>query len=137
MTDNLISVYKKIAQALTVINNPDAMDKYIEQEYLNLEWIQENVLPSGSGFDSGCKIDHIKSTPNKIVIRCDYHHMNENGYYDGWTYHEVIIKPCLAYDHDMKITGRDKRDIKNYILDVIYEAIEGKITNKSCYIERW
>ena len=103
--ENGIKIYKKIAQELSVINNPKA----------------------------DCTINLSKSTPNKIVIQCDFHHMNENGYYDGWSYHTVIITPCLGYDYDIKVTGRDKGEIKDYLGNLIYEAVDGEIVNKTEY----
>jgi len=133
--ENGIKVYKKIAQELRVIENPNASELWRKRAFANLEYIGKELLPSGSGFDSGCEIILDKSTPNKIFIRCDFHHMNNDGYYDGWSYHTCIITPDLAYDHDMKVTGRDKRDIKSYILDTIYSAIDTTILNKTHYTD--
>jgi|VirMetMinimDraft_7_1064189.scaffolds.fasta_scaffold241884_1 hypothetical protein len=130
--ENGIKVFQKISQELTVLANPNADQHWIDKARDNLEWIQDEILPSGSGFDSGCKIlEHSKR--NRIIIQCDFHHMNENGYYDGWTYHTCIITPDLAYDHEMRVTGKNKRDIKNYILDIIYDAIDSTILNKTHY----
>jgi hypothetical protein len=126
----MIKLYKAIAREMSVLDNPKADQQYIAIALANIDYFGKEMLPSGSGFDSGCSIDLNKSTANKIVIQCDFHHMNENGYYDGWTYHTCVITPSLGYDYDLKVTGRDKREIKNYIGDVIYETLEREITNK-------
>ena len=53
--------------------------------------------PSGSGIDSGTKLDLDANTGGKLVFNTDFHHMNEHGYYDGWSNHQVIVRPCLQY----------------------------------------
>jgi hypothetical protein len=75
-------------------------------------------LPYGSGFDSGCSIDLEKSNGEKIVIKTAFHHMDENGYYDGWTEHTVIITSSLQYGFNVNVTGKNKNQIKNYIFEV-------------------
>lgn len=131
--ENTIKVYQKIARELAVINNEKADNEWVERAFDNIAYIEKEILPYGSGFDNGCKISIEKSTANKIVIECNFHHMNDNGYYDGWTYHNCIITPDLAYGLDMKVTGRDKRGIKSYILETIYHAINAEIINKTHY----
>src|SRR5579863_8932306 len=69
-----------------------------------LQQLQEE-LPSGSGVDSGMQIDLDKSSQNKIVIHCGYHHMNDGGYYDGWTHHDIIVTPDLLFGFNLRITG--------------------------------
>lgn len=75
--------------------------------------------PSGSGIDSGTKLDD-RSTPEKIVFNVGYHHMNDGGYYDGWTEHQIIITPSLCFGMSMRITGPNRNDIKDY-LGQVYE----------------
>lgn len=91
----------------------------------NVEWetkhfdsileMVENYLPSGSGFDSGTKFLFEESNDNKLVFQADFHHMDDNGYYDGWSEHSVIIRPDLGMGIDIKITGRNRNEIKDYI----------------------
>lgn len=79
-------------------------------------------LPSGGGFDSGITLDQEKTAQEKIVFNANFHHMNQDGYYDGWTEHQVIITPSLVFGFLVKVTGRNKRDIKDYIADCFYSA---------------
>ena len=72
--------------------------------------------PSGSGFDSGTQLDD-KSTPKKLIFNTSYHHMDDAGYYIGWTDHQVIITPSFD-GMDIKVTGKNYNDIKDYIGDV-------------------
>ena len=72
-------------------------------------------MPSGSGFDSGTKLDWDASHAEKLVFTTAFHHMNENGYYDGWTEHVVTVTPSLAHGFHLRISGRNRNDIKEYI----------------------
>lgn len=74
--------------------------------------------PSGSGFDNGSSLFD-KSTPDKLVFGTAYHHMDGSGMYDGWTDHTVVVTP--AFDgFDLKVTGRDRNDIKDHIAEVFH-----------------
>ncbi len=86
--------------------------------------IERNELPSGSGIDCGTRIILDECTPNKIVLGLQYHHMNDNGFYDGWTEHRVIVTPSLSNDINIKITGRDRNQIKDYLADVYLNVME-------------
>lgn len=82
------------------------------------------MLPNGSGFDAGCKILFPESTPQKIVIQADFHHMDEHGFYDGWTEHKVIVTPCLQWGFKIRVTGRNRNGIKEYISDLFHDIIK-------------
>lgn len=79
-----------------------------------IEYLVKHYFPFGFGFDS-TKFDFESSKPDKLVFRTGYHHMNEAGYYDGWTHHTVIVTPSLAFGFNLRITGNNRNDIKNYI----------------------
>lgn len=85
--------------------------------------IVENCLPSGSGIDCGTKIDLDASTPDKLVFDVQYHHMNDGGYYDGWTQHQVIVTPSLGFDFNLRITGPNRNEIKEYLHECYRTAL--------------
>lgn len=103
----------------------------------NIEWadnhensiisICSNNLPSGSGIDNGVKFSFSKSNPNKLVFLTSYHHMDDAGYYNGWTDHKIILKPSLAFGYSMHITGFDKNEIKDYLSDVFASYFDKEI----------
>jgi len=95
----------------------------------------EAELPHGSGIDCGCKIDREKSGKNKVIITTSYHHMNDDGYYDGWTDHKIIFTPCLSDGPDMRITGRDKRQIKDYLNDVFWNDLVETLIDESAFYQ--
>lgn len=92
-----------------------------------LNTIQENLLPSGSGIDNGTTIDLDKSGNGKIVLTCDFHHMTDAGYYDGWTSHQVIVTPTFD-GFDLRITGRNINEIKDYLAEVFHSCLSNIVT---------
>jgi hypothetical protein len=88
----------------------------------------ESFLPSGSGFDNGSTINLKESRPDRLVIDTAFHHMDEHGYYDGWTEHKVIVTPSLQWGYVLRVTGRNRNWIKDYIYEVFdcikYEEVE-------------
>jgi hypothetical protein len=57
------------------------------------------------------------------VFTCSYHHMNSDGYYDGWTEHEIIAKPSLVHGIDLEVKGRNRNEIKDYLHDTFYTCL--------------
>jgi len=109
----------------------------------NEEWQQawqellekcEELLPSGSGFDEGTTIEYAGS--DKIVLRTSYHHMDEHGYYDGWTEHTVTVIPSLAHGFDIRVGGRNRNGVKEYIADVFFDVLRSEVTWDGETVER-
>lgn len=82
--------------------------------------IVDDFMPSGSGIDSGTKM--LESRTDRIVFQADFHHMNEHGSYDGWTEHTVVVTPAFTGPH-IRITGRDRNQIKDYLADLYDGAL--------------
>jgi hypothetical protein len=91
-------------------------ERFIAQCEKNIENAQ-NILPYGSGFDNGCKIDIKKSGSDRVVITTSFHHLNDS-YYTGWTEHTITVIPKLWGGFDLRISGKNQNDIKDYIHDV-------------------
>jgi hypothetical protein len=81
-------------------------------------------MPSGSGIDNGTKLNWDESKPEKLVFDFGFHHMNDGGYYDGWTAHQAIVTPSLASGFDLRITGRNRNEIKDYLHEVYSYALD-------------
>lgn len=108
-------------QNCVILNNDDW-----KEQHLDVLMQLQKFLPSGSGVDNGTKINIEKSTNKKIVFSFEFHHLNENGYYEGWTEHKLIVTP--AFDGiDMRITGRNKNDIKDYLYDTFDSILTQEI----------
>ena len=82
-------------------------------------------LPSGSGIDNGMELIREECEKDKIVFSLDFHHLNEGGFYDGWTSHKVVIRPSFG-GIDIRITGRDRNQIKDYLYQMFYDIFDGK-----------
>jgi hypothetical protein len=102
----------------------------------NMDWFDRHEdairklfdqLPHGSGIDSAYEIDWTTSNGEKIVFSFSFHHMNENGYYDGWTDHTVTVTGSLQFGFNLKISGRNRNDIKDYLYDVFNEAFNREV----------
>ena len=108
----------------------------------NAEWQQvweellaqcEELLPSGSGFDAGTKIEH--ASASKIVLQTSYHHMSD-GYYDGWTEHTVTVVPNLRFGFELRISGRNRNDVKEHIEYVFDNALLSEVVWDGEKVER-
>jgi len=93
----------------------DAAHKWTERHTDTIETLVKNFMPSGSGIDAGTKIDLDQSTGDKLVFHFGFHHMNENGMYDGWTDHKLTVTPSLQFGISLSISGRNRNDIKDYL----------------------
>jgi hypothetical protein len=91
------------------------------------ETLVKEHMPSGGGFDSGTTLDFGDSTPEKLVFHTSYHHMTDGGY-DGWTNHDVTVRPSLAFGCLVTIGGHNRNDIKDYIGDCFAEALSLEVT---------
>ena len=94
----------------------------------------KNHMPSGSGFDRGTRFDlsdHFDENGKvkpflKFIV--EFHHMNDGGYYDGWTAHVVTVRPSLSSGFDLTISGRNRDGIKDYIAEIFDGILRGTVT---------
>lgn len=121
-------LYQAIASALVAHRNC--------QESGNTEWKDrwaerleryDSLLPHGSGFDNGSVVVKAESDDTKIVISTSFHHMDENGFYDGWSEHRVTVKPNLLHGISITVSGRDRNGIKDYIHETFDMALNEEI----------
>ena len=82
----------------------------------------QSELPHGGGLDGKVEFVREKCNATRVVIFAEFHHMDSNGYYDGWTDHEIIVTAThcgLCID----VTGRDRNGIKDYLAELFYDAL--------------
>ena len=110
--------YKRIPHLLLAISNCERADntEWIARHSEVIERIMSNA-PSGSGFDSGTTLNRDKTNSQRLVLETSFHHMNQDGYYDGWTEHTVRVWADLTSDFRLTISGRDHNDIKDLIAE--------------------
>jgi hypothetical protein len=116
-----MKLYQEIASKLIAIENCKRWGNG-EWECKHSEKLEKIIKdgPWGSGIDEGVELDHCRSNVDRLVFTTAFHHMNENGCYDGWTNHEVIVKACLFNGVSIRITGRNRNDIKGYLADLFH-----------------
>lgn len=77
----------------------------VESE-LTIKHILSNHMPHGSGFDSGVKL--VSLSPAKVVFEAPFHHMNYDGYYDGWVTYIVTVRSTFnGPDVTVSVKGYD------------------------------
>ena len=125
-----MKLYQKIASSIQAHKNCiESGNKEWEDNHSVTLMEYSNLLPSGSGFDSGTTIDIEKSTPNKIYLNTSYHYMNGNGFYDGWYEYQVIVTPSLANVIELRIVGKNTpNDIKDYMQELFYDTLAEEYT---------
>ena len=122
-----VKLYEQIARII------DARIRCIETN--NDWWMKHDetlrelndLLPSGSGIDNGTKLCIEESKPNRLVFSFGYHHMNDGGMYDGWTEHTLVVTPSLMSRFDLRITGSNRNQIKDYLYEVFQSALDETI----------
>lgn len=98
----------------------DLFDKHTSR----IEELVSDHMPSGSGFDSGTKLDLDSSHAEKLVFTTSFHHMNDAGMYCGWTDHTITVTPSLLNRYHLRISGRNRNDIKEYMHEVFSSALD-------------
>lgn len=77
-------------------------------------------LPHGNGIDGETIVEW---NNGRILLKVSFHHMNENGFYTQWTDHVITISPSLTYGFDLKVSGKNVNDIKDYLGDLFNMAL--------------
>lgn len=128
MNARLTPLYRRLANLVQARANCLAHDDIAKLEWAErhtdrLESLVREHMPSGSGFDNGTQIDLDSSTGEKLVFITAFHHMDAHGGYSGWTDHTVTVRASLMYGFDVKVSGRDRNQIKDYIGDAFHSAL--------------
>ena len=121
------ALYILIARKLGAIANCQKTgNEWLSTHEDVLDQMVKAYMPNGSGFDCGTTLD-MDSTMDKLIFETEFHHMNANGYYTGWTQHKIIVTPSLQHGFNLRVTGRDKSQIKDYIAACFESALNEEI----------
>lgn len=108
----------------------------LEDSIETINYLCREFMPSGSGFNSGTTFDVDRSKRDSLVFQTGFHHMNTHGFYDGWTYHAVTIKPDWYGFKIHSISGRDRNGIKDFIGDAFEHALSLQVSAEWDSVER-
>jgi hypothetical protein len=122
-----MKLYQQFAQtfaALTACRERDLVSDWESTHQERLEQLCTTYMPSGSGFDAGTTFDDDASKPERLVFNTAFHHMNNTGFYTGWTHHTVIVTASLVHGFTLRITGVNKDDIKTFLADEFHMILD-------------
>lgn len=124
-------IYQEISSRLQARLNCEKSNnmEWLEKHQTAIDDICKNHLPHGSGFNQGTTLFYLESKPEKLVFIAPFHHMNENGFYDGWSNLKIVITPSLQYNFNIKITGimRKYKDDIDYFVECFDYALNKEI----------
>ena len=124
-------LYSELASTVdamhTCESKPEQYGEWANKHAETISALVRDHMPSGSGFDTGTSLDCIESHAEKLVFTTSFHHMNDGGYYDGWTEHTITVTPSFS-GFNLRISGRNRNDIKNYIHDAFSCALKTDLT---------
>jgi hypothetical protein len=118
-------IYQALASKVEARRNCTAQknEEWFVRHTEDIEALVKNWLPSGGGFDAGVKLDFDKSSGQRLVFQTAFHHMDDNGSYDRWTDHTVTVRPDLCFGMTLTVSGRDYRDIKEYVAETFENCL--------------
>ena len=117
----LISVASVAMENATKANNPVWVKRWRDV----LDQLRTGFLPAGCGYDSGTTIE--LATASRIIFGTSFHHMNDAGYYDGWTDHKVTARAEFG-GIGISIGGVNRNDIKEYIAECFDCALSARVS---------
>ena len=129
-------LYREFASRLKQLSNCIASGntEWRNRTEADIEHLAKQFMPSGSGIDCGTTIDIdecLRHDGERLVFNTAFHHMNEHGFYDGWTEHTITVEPSLWCEFKLRITGRDRNEIKEYLDDAFSRALEQLVVQSS------
>lgn len=125
-----MKVYQKLANLVhAVANTINSGNKQWQDRHIETITKVMQTAPSGSGIDCGTKFEvdeqitmrgkDCKVFPREtLAFFVEFHHMDQHGYYDGWTQHTITVRPSLLFGFTMSISGKDRNQIKDYLSEV-------------------
>jgi len=107
-------------------NDLPRMAEWYDKHKDAIESLVSEHMPSGSGFDCGTALDYDESHAEKLVFTTSFRHMNDTGYYDGWTEHTITVTPSFS-GFNLRISGRNRNEIKDCIRDCFRQSLMAEL----------
>ena len=123
-------LYSELASTVdamhTCEHKPEQYGEWAGKHADHISELVREHMPSGSGFDCGTQMDTERSHAEKLVFATSFHHMDSDGYYDGWTEHTIVVTPSFS-GFNLRISGRDRNGIKDLIHEAFSQALKTEL----------
>lgn len=118
-------VYQELARLVVAVRNcrESGNTLWEDKHKARGDRIARDYLPHGSGFDNGTTLDWERSTGERLKLATSFHHMNDVGYYCGWTDHVVTVRASLGFSFELDVSGRNRNGIKEYISEAFHHSL--------------
>ena len=120
-----MKLYKQLAFTINALYNcrTTKNKEWVDRHSCTLQQLVENLLPSGSGIDSGCTINDMQW--ETLLISSSFHTTDEHGSYGRWIDFFVKVKPSLQFGFTSTIRGNfgKDQDLKEYLCDLFTQAL--------------
>lgn len=122
------TVAQAIHAALTAADNcrKSGNSEWLKRWGAFVTRISRECLPSGSGIDNGTRVLELTRDKAGFVLLLDYHHMNGDGFYTGWSEYRVTVRPTFSGLH-IRIEGPRLSDVGDYLTDVLDAALQAEM----------
>ena len=123
--------FEVLAQLVTAYQRCEerAQIDWRDRHESSIQQVIDAVMPHGSGFDSGTEIALADCSAERLIFDFSYHHMDEHGYYCGWTDHRVTVTPSFLGRFQLRISGPNKRESHYF-----YELFDACLNERVIYV---
>lgn len=124
----MTKLYQVLALRVEAMKNCEATGntEWRAKHLASIEWLVKQFMPFGGGFDNGT-VFIWSGAANLLAFDTRFHHMNGDGYYNGWTSHTVRVRPSLALGFLLTISGQDRNNVKDVVHEAFYDALNIEI----------
>jgi hypothetical protein len=111
-----MKLYQKIAKVLS--------QKNWAKRAKELSLLQE-LLPNGNGIreHEGLAVILLESTKKRIVIETTYWPPHDSYETTRRTVHQLVITPSFEGEINIRVTGKNENNVKEYLQDIFREAL--------------
>ncbi|MFY7937382.1 MAG: hypothetical protein ACOVOQ_08395 [Flavobacterium sp.] len=122
-----MKLYKEIARVLGQKNKSlNVIEKELTLFKEVLPIRLNPVIKDGNRIEAGCVIS-LKSTKKRIVIDTLYWHTNDSDETSRCTAHQVVITPSFEDEINIRITGKNEDNVKEYLHNIFRESLMSEI----------
>lgn len=122
------TVAQAIHAALTAAENchKSGNSEWLKRWAAYVTSISRECLPSGAGIDNGTHVLGLTRDKRGFVLTFYYHHMDDTGYYTGWTEFRAYVHPAFS-GLEITLHGRNVNGCKEYLHQTLHESLSAEL----------